>query len=188
MENEIQVPEYERRVNDNMAVVRVDGKEIVLGEYNSPKSIKGYGWVLQRHMESEAIALELRRRRMSCMENIKHVRYINLTHRTITVHGADLKPVFSVLPSENVARVSARFGPVDCNGISDVTFGCVIEGLPLPEENVIYITSSNVARLAAVVGRRDVVFPAACHPATVRNSGFVVSAPCFARITPGDAR
>lgn len=99
------------------------------------------------------------------------MEYINLTPHTIKLNnGAEY-------PSKGLARVKATFKKVGDN-IYSQQFG-EVEGLPAPEENVVYIVSALVLQ---ATDRADVVAPATGHPETIRNDkGHILSVPGFVR-------
>jgi len=81
-------------------------------------------------------------------------RFVNLTPHPIVIVGGP-----TLAPSGSLARCVAESVPAGEHGgvaLSRVTYG-VVEGLPAPEEGVLYIVSGLVR--AAVPTRADVVSP-----------------------------
>lgn len=81
-------------------------------------------------------------------------RFLNLTPHAIAIVNGPTVP-----PSGQLARCASRSVPVGEHGgvpLSRVTFGAV-EGLPEPEEGVLYLVSALVR--AAVSSRSDVASP-----------------------------
>jgi hypothetical protein len=102
------------------------------------------------------------------------MQYINLTPHAINLNSGESFP-----PSGQVARVQAGYSEFDEQGICSATFG-EVQGLPEPQEGVLFIVSGLVA--GAVKGvREDVVAPATGHPLAVREGGQIVSVPGFVR-------
>lgn len=85
--------------------------------------------------------------------------FVNLTPHALNIYTAE-SGVISVPPSGNVARVATSFNldsTVDGIDIYTATYG-EIEGLPAPQDNVIYITSGLI--VSALQGTRyDVTSP-----------------------------
>jgi len=106
---------------------------------------------------------------------------INLTPHTIKLNNGKTFP-----PSGTIARVSAKFTNVtspellqDEIYVYKVEYGD-IEGLPEPEENVLYIVSAMVLEAGKRIGRNDLIAPATGHPEAVRNEqGQIISVPGF---------
>ena len=106
---------------------------------------------------------------------------INLTPHTIKLNNGKTFP-----PSGTIARVSAKFTYVTSpelmrEGIYvyKVEYG-EIEGLPEPQENVLYIVSAMVLEAGEIIGRNDLIAPATGHPKAIRNEqGQIVSVPGF---------
>jgi hypothetical protein len=106
---------------------------------------------------------------------------INLTPHTIKLNSGKEFP-----PSGMVARVSAQFSLTTSPEllkeeiyIYSVEYG-EIEGLPEPQENVLYIVSAMVLEAGKRIGRNDLMAPASGHPETIRNEqGQIVSVPGF---------
>jgi hypothetical protein len=102
------------------------------------------------------------------------MKFINLTPHTINLNSGEVFP-----PSGQVARVTAGYTDFDAAGCCVATFG-EVQGLPDPQEGVLFIVSGLVA--GAVKGvREDVVAPATGHPQAVREGGQIVSVPGFVR-------
>lgn len=100
--------------------------------------------------------------------------FVNLCPHTINLNDGR-----AFAPSGTIARVSASFTPFDKDGIATQVFGDV-QGLPAPQDGVIYIVS--LAVIAATKGtRNDLVSPATGHPDCVRVDGRIVSVPGFIR-------
>lgn len=107
---------------------------------------------------------------------------INLTPHTINVVDANGLPLAS-LESAGVARVSTT--AVDAGNIGEIpivstVFG-EVEGLPLPEEGVIYVVSA--LALSALAGSRaDVVAPDTGPASAVRNdAGHIIGVKRFTK-------
>ena len=103
------------------------------------------------------------------------MNFINLTPHDIVVHKHESTVTYK--PSGMVARVSTKTSDfVDMIAVQ--TYG-VIEGLPEPKPETLYIVSGLVA---SATQRQDVVAPATSSPLTIRNDkGHVVSVPGFVR-------
>lgn len=98
------------------------------------------------------------------------MRFVNLTPHTINVVNEEGVNVLEVAASGQQARVNSSCEVVDTvSGVSVVktTYGAV-DGLPVPEEGVIYIVSVLVAQVAA--GRTDVVAPDTGPQSVVRDA------------------
>lgn len=100
------------------------------------------------------------------------MKFVNLTPHTINLNGG------AAYPSDGVCRVSATHSEFDANGVCSVTYG-EVEGLPAPQDGVLYIVSAMVAE--AVPNRHDLVVPATGHPECIRENGRIVSVPGFVR-------
>ena len=93
------------------------------------------------------------------------IKFVNLTPHKIDYQFADRTRI--EFPSEGVARVDTIVGEpttIDYNGkemivTSPIMYG-EVQGLPEPEEGVIYIVSQIVLTQPSVAGRTDVVAPA----------------------------
>ncbi len=102
------------------------------------------------------------------------MKFVNLTPHAVRLNDGTEFP-----PSGVVARVSSSFSSFDEDGVASVVYG-EAEGLPDPQEGVLYIVSAMV--LSAMAGRRsDLVAPATGHPDTVRVEGRIQSVPGFVR-------
>ena len=94
---------------------------------------------------------------------------INLTPHTIVV-AADFNSSRVEFPSEGIARVSSTATKVDTvNGIEVVTttYG-EVEGLPEPQEGVVYLVSMVVGQVPAIKLRPDVLCPDTSPVASIR--------------------
>ena len=109
------------------------------------------------------------------------IKLINLTPHTIKLNNGKEFP-----PSGQIARVSAKFTNVTSPELIGeeihvyrVEYGD-IEGLPEPQENVLYIVSAMVLEAGERMGRNDLIAPATGHPEAVRNeAGQIISVPGF---------
>ena len=84
---------------------------------------------------------------------------INLTPHAITFIGTDNMVTRVVEPSDTLARVKATtitVGEIDGIPVTGTSYG-EVEGLPLPQDDTIYIVSSLVAQ--RVPERLDVFIP-----------------------------
>ncbi|BBW98988.1 hypothetical protein [Geobacillus subterraneus] len=102
------------------------------------------------------------------------MKLVNLTPHTVNVVGAEDKAVLSVSPSGNVARVTTKqvvIGSVAGVDVVRTEFGAV-EGLPEPQDGVVYVVSTLVlqALKANGVARSDVVSPDTSPASVVRNA------------------
>jgi hypothetical protein len=91
------------------------------------------------------------------------VEFVNCTPHAVNIHRED-GTVFTVDPSGNFARVATNIENVEISGIEGIkvvrtTFDTTkVDGLPAPEEGVIYIVS--LITLNALKGiRTDLVAP-----------------------------
>lgn len=104
------------------------------------------------------------------------MKIVNLTPHTVVV-AADFNSSRVEFPSEGVARVTSSATKVDTvNGIDIVTttYGDV-EGLPEPQEGVVYLVSMVVGNVPAVKARPDVLCPDTSPAAAVRYpNGYIV--------------
>lgn len=85
--------------------------------------------------------------------------FVNLTPHAINFCDSEGKTVLTVNPSGSLARVSCKsmtIGEVDGIPVTTNSYG-EVEGLPAPEEGVIYLVSSLVA--SRVPERDDVFIP-----------------------------
>ena len=97
--------------------------------------------------------------------------------RNFTPHAINLNDG-TVIESEGIARVAAKFTEFDENKICSQEFG-EVEGLPEKEEGVLIIVSSLVMQAS---DRDDLVAPATGHPECIRDEkGRIVSVPGFVR-------
>lgn len=106
---------------------------------------------------------------------------INLTPHTITIVGQDGKILRSFPPSGNIARVSTI--QKDAGTIAGVpvklqTYGAV-QGLPAPQDGVVYIVSSIVAQAAD--GRDDLIIPDTAN-AIRDDQGRIIGVPGFIKL------
>lgn len=103
------------------------------------------------------------------------MNFINLTPHNIVLTDGTVFP-----PSGTIARVTVSHSEFNSDGICEAVFG-EIQGLPDPQEGVIYIASGMIA--SALKGiRNDIVSPATGHPLCIRNEkGQIVSVPGFIR-------
>ena len=102
-----------------------------------------------------------------------NIQFVNFTQHEVVLNDG------RKFPSFGNARVSAKFtDPID--DICDVVYGN-IEGLPAPQDGVLYIVSGMVLAAAKAAGRTDCVAPATGHPATIRTADKkgIISVPCF---------
>lgn len=101
------------------------------------------------------------------------MKFINATPHSINLNDGT---VFE--PSGIVPRVSQEISEFNSDLIATQSFGKV-EGLPEPQEGVIFIVS---AMVLSASNRKDLVAPATNHKQTVRNEkGHIVSVPGFVR-------
>ena len=104
------------------------------------------------------------------------MKVINLTPHTVVV-AADFNSSRVEFPSEGIARVSSTATKVDTvNGIDIVatTYG-EVEGLPEPQEGVVYLVSMVVGQVPAIKLRPDVLCPDTSPQAAVRYpNGYIV--------------
>ena len=104
------------------------------------------------------------------------MQIINLTPHTVVV-AADFNSSRVEFPSEGIARVSSTATKVDTvNGIDIVatTYG-EVEGLPEPQEGVVFLVSMLVGQVPAVKARPDVLCPDTSPAAAVRYpNGYIV--------------
>lgn len=106
--------------------------------------------------------------------NLKDMEFRNYTPHTISLNNG------TQFPSEGLARVANTFTEF-VEGICEVHFGD-IQGLPEPQEGVLYIVSALVLSAAKAAGRTDCVAPATGHPDCIRDAkGFILSVPGFVR-------
>lgn len=103
------------------------------------------------------------------------MNFINLTPHAINLNSGESFP-----PSGQVARVQAGYSNFDEQGICSATFG-EVQGLPEPQDGVIFIVSGLVAGAVKGIRREDVVAPATGHPLAVRENGQIISVPGFVR-------
>ncbi len=109
------------------------------------------------------------------------ITLINLTPHTIKSNNGREVP-----PSGQIARVSAQFSLNTSPAllregiyVYKVEYGA-IEGLPEPQENVLYIVSAMVLEAGEIIGRNDLIAHATGHPKAIRNEqGQIVSVPGF---------
>lgn len=104
------------------------------------------------------------------------MQIVNLTPHEIRLNDGKVFPA-----SGQVARVSTSYTDVVVvEGIpfTTTTFGAV-QGLPAPEDGVLYIVSGVVA--SACPDRKDLIAPTTNHPLAKRENGQIVSVPCFTR-------
>lgn len=99
-------------------------------------------------------------------------KLINLTPHEIVLNDGTKIPA-----SGAIARCNSQSSERDEDLVSNVTFGTV-EGLPAPEDGVLYITSMVVAQKAQ---RADVVSPDTNSKECVRQDGKIVSVPGYCR-------
>lgn len=97
--------------------------------------------------------------------------------RNLTPHHVRLNDGREFPPAGPAPRVSTVHSEFDADGICTAQFGAV-QGLPAPEEGVLFVVSGMVAQAAR---RPDVVAPATGHPAAVRRDGQVYSVPGWIR-------
>lgn len=90
---------------------------------------------------------------------------INVTPHSITILAADRTVLLTLPPSGQVARCAvtrAPVGAIEVAGVtipvSSTTFGA-LEGLPDPQEGVVYICSLVAHQAAVAAGRTDTVSP-----------------------------
>lgn len=123
-------------------------------------------------MGAATTSLTLSAPKLNLFDNMK--TFVNLTPHTVRLNDGTEYPASGV-----VARVATSFSTFDADGVARVVYG-EPEGLPAPQEGVLYIVSAMV--LAAVAGTRsDLVAPATGHPDTVRVEGRIQSVPGFVR-------
>ncbi len=97
------------------------------------------------------------------------MRFVNLTPHTINLNSGES------YPSEGICRVSSEHSDFDKNNTCTIKYG-TIEGLPEPQDDVLYIVSAIVFQ---ATDRRDVVCPASGHPNVIRREGQIASIPGF---------
>lgn len=101
---------------------------------------------------------------------------VNLTPHPISLADAAGEISATFPPSGEVARISTSQEVVmQLSGaeVRRTVFGA-LEGLPAPQEGVVYLASSLVAQQAAKEGRVDVVAPDT-GPTAIRKDGQVVA-------------
>lgn len=104
------------------------------------------------------------------------VKFINLTPHEIVVRVRNMKKTFG--PSGTIARVETsqeRVGWIDGIELVETIYG-EVTGVPEPQENTVYITSSLVA--SRLPERRDVVAPDT-GPTAIRENGQIVAVTRF---------
>ncbi len=104
------------------------------------------------------------------------MQIINLTPHTVVV-AADFNSSRVEFPSEGVARVSTSSvatGVVNGIEVVTTTYG-EVEGLPEPQEGVVYLVSMVVGQVPAIKLRPDVLCPDTSPAACVRYpNGYIV--------------
>lgn len=100
------------------------------------------------------------------------MRLVNLTPHVINIIGPDGNPLISIPPSGDVIRVeiqSEELPPLE--GIPIVRAGIIrlVDPLPAPQADTIYIVSTLVAQEAAKLGRYDFFAPDTGPESVVRD-------------------
>ncbi len=114
------------------------------------------------------------------------VKLVNLTPHPITVYDESGNILMNVPPSGQVVRVSTTsriIDNVDNIPIREVQYGD-IQGLPEPQEGVVYIVSTIVvlALKAKGINRVDVVSPDTSQDSVIRdNEGKIIGVKYFQR-------
>ena len=102
------------------------------------------------------------------------MEFRNYTPHTISLNDG------TQFPPMGLARVANTFTEF-VDGICEVHFGD-IQGLPEPQEGVLFVVSALVLSAAKAAGRTDCVAPATGHPNCIRDAkGFILSVPGFVR-------
>jgi len=105
------------------------------------------------------------------------MKIVNLTPHMIVVCSS-LENVIAKYPSEGNARVSTSATTIDSvNGIDIVaTVYGEVEGLPEPQEGVMYLVSMVVGNIPSIRERKDVISPDTSPAASIRYpKGFEIS-------------
>ena len=106
------------------------------------------------------------------------MKFVNLTPHTLNVVGDDGNTILFVAPSGTVARVATQqtvVGNVAGIDIVRTVFGDV-DGLPSPQNDVVYIVSTLVLQALKANGvvRDDVVAPDTSPNSVVRNDDGII--------------
>lgn len=108
------------------------------------------------------------------------MKLVNLTPHAISLANADGEIIRTIesTGSCRVATSQEKVGDIDGFSVNKTTYG-VVEGLPAPEDDTIYIVSILVAQLV-VHGRSDVVAPDTGATA-IRENGQIKAVKGFVR-------
>jgi len=111
------------------------------------------------------------------------MKLINLTAHPIHIADADGRVIRTLEPSGHVARVAVEqreVGVIDGVPVVESVFG-EVEGLPEPQDGVVYIVSTPTMLAARKMGRTDVVSPDTGPTAVRDEEGRIVAVRRFQR-------
>lgn len=111
------------------------------------------------------------------------MQLINLTAHPIHIANEDGRIIRTIEPSGIVARVAVEqtiIGEVDGIPVVETRWGAV-EGLPEPQKDVVYVTSTIVLQAAKAAGRTDVVSPDTGPTAVRDEEGRIIAVRRFQR-------